>query len=287
LRHPLGRSQQPLVVIVDAYLIAKRFPRAAKYNPEWVLAGVSGAAHPLWMAEWLTGVLPLKAGMRVLDLGCGRALSSIFLHREFGVQVWAVDLWFSAAENSMRVADAGAEDGVLPINADARDLPFDAEFFDAIVSLDSFFYYGTDEQYLPYVARFLKPGGVLGIAGAGLVREFDGDVPEHLRTWWQPDMWCLHSAEWWRHHWARTGILDVEVADTMADGGQLWLDWHRVIAPNNAVELAALEADRGQNITYVRAVGRRTNLKLAEPITAVHTQYTKKPLFPQKHSSAE
>jgi hypothetical protein len=33
----------------------------------------------------------------VLDLGCGRASSSIFLRREFGVQVWAADLWFSAA----------------------------------------------------------------------------------------------------------------------------------------------------------------------------------------------
>jgi cyclopropane fatty-acyl-phospholipid synthase-like methyltransferase len=34
----------------------------------------------------------LQPGMRVLDLGCGRALSSIFLHREFGLQVWAADL---------------------------------------------------------------------------------------------------------------------------------------------------------------------------------------------------
>ncbi len=39
-------------------------------------------------------------GLRVLDLGCGRASSSIFLCREFGVQVWAADLWFSASENS-------------------------------------------------------------------------------------------------------------------------------------------------------------------------------------------
>ena len=29
--------------------------------------------------------------MRVLDLGCGRAMSSIFLRREFGVQVWATE----------------------------------------------------------------------------------------------------------------------------------------------------------------------------------------------------
>jgi cyclopropane fatty-acyl-phospholipid synthase-like methyltransferase len=105
-----------------------------------VLASASGAANPLWMTEWLTEAIPLRAGMRVLDLGCGRAASSIFLHREFGVQVWATDLWFSASENLERIRDAGAGEGVVPIHADARSLPFAAGFFDAIVSIDSFFY---------------------------------------------------------------------------------------------------------------------------------------------------
>ena len=122
--------------------------------------------------------------MRVLDLGCGRAMSSIFLRREFGVQVWATDLWFSASENLQRIRDAGVEDGVFPIHADARSLPFAAEFFDAIVSIDSFFYYGTDDLYLNYLARFVKPGGPVGIAGAGLMREIDGAIPAHLREWW-------------------------------------------------------------------------------------------------------
>ena len=54
-------------------------------------------------------------------------------------------------------------DGVFPIHADARSLPFAAEFFDAIVSIDSFFYYGTDDLYLNYLARYLKPGGQLVI----------------------------------------------------------------------------------------------------------------------------
>ncbi len=88
----------------------------------------------LWLTEWLAEALELRPGMRVLDLGCGRAASSIFLRREYGVQVWATDLWFSASENIRRIRDAGVEDGVFPIRADARSLPFAAEFFDAIVS---------------------------------------------------------------------------------------------------------------------------------------------------------
>ena len=58
--------------------------------------------NPLWLAEALSQVMPLTAGLRVLDLGCGRAISSIFLAREFGVQVWAADLWIAANDNWTR-----------------------------------------------------------------------------------------------------------------------------------------------------------------------------------------
>ena len=264
----------------DNQFVSERFPRSSRYNPEWILASVSGGANSLWMTEWLATALDLRPGMRVLDLGCGRAASSIFLRREFGVQVWATDLWFSVSENTQRIRDAGVEDGVFPIHANARSLPFAAEFFDAIVSIDSFPYYGTDDLYLNYLARFLKPGGQAGIAGAGLVREIEGGVPEHLREWWSPDLWCLHSATWWKRHWERTGIMEVELADTMPDGWQMWLDWHRVVAPDNEVEIKALEADRGNYLGYVRFVGRRQNEPyLEEQIISVPEHYTKKTLL--------
>jgi SAM-dependent methyltransferase len=264
----------------DKRLVSERFPRSSQYHPEWVMASVSGGANSLWLTEWLTAAMDLRPDMRVLDLGCGRASSSIFLRREFGVQVWATDLWFSASENIQRIRDAGVEDGVFPIHADARSLPFAAEFFDAILSIDSFSYYGTDDLYLSYLARFVKPDGPVGIAGAGLVREIEGPVPEHLREWWTPDVWCLHSAIWWRRHWERTGIMNIELADTMPDGWQLWLDWHRLVAPDNEVEIKAIEADRGSYLGYVRLVGRRQGqANLPDDIVSLPAQYTKKPLL--------
>jgi SAM-dependent methyltransferase len=267
------------VTASDTRLLSNHFPRASAYHPDWLIAGASGGANALWLTEWLSGALDLRPGMRVLDLGCGRGLSSIFLRREFGVQVWATDLWFSPGERQQRIRDAGVDADVFPIHADARSLPYADEFFDAIVSIDSFFYYGTDDLYLSYLARFLKPGAQLGIAGAGVMREIDGDVPEHLRAWWTQDCWCLRSAPWWRRHWERTGILDIEVADTMPDGWQRWLDWHRVVAPDNAAEIAALEADRGAYLGYVRVVGRRRPaVALADPVVAVGVEYERKPL---------
>ncbi len=264
----------------DQRFVSERFARSSKYHPEWVIASVSGGANALWITEWLAEALDLRPGMRVLDLGCGRAMSSIFLRREFGVQVWATDLWISASENIQRIRDAGVDDGVFPIHADARSLPFADAFFDAIVSIDSFPYYGTDDLYLSYLARFVKPGGPVGIAGAGLMREIEGPLPEHLREWWTPDLWCLHSAAWWRRHWERTGIMDIELADTMPDGWERWLDWHKVIAPDNEAEIKALEADRGSYLGYVRLVGRRqARVELAEQIVSLPIQYTKQPLL--------
>lgn len=264
----------------DSRLHSDRFPRASTYNPDWVLASVSGGANPLWLTEWLTESLELRPGMRVLDLGCGRAMSSIFLRREFGVQVWAADLWFSPSENLQRIRDAGVDDGVFPLHAEAHSLPFATEFFDAIVSIDSFIYYGTDDMYLNYLARFVKPGGQIGIAGAGIMNEMDGPIPPHLTSWWAQDQpWSFHSPGWWRRHWGRTGILDIEIADALPDGWQFWVKWLQLIAPENTTEIGSLETDAGRHLGYVRCVGRRrTDAPLYDPAVSIPPQYSKHPV---------
>jgi cyclopropane fatty-acyl-phospholipid synthase-like methyltransferase len=269
----------------DEHLVSERFPRSSAYHPDWVLAAVSGGANSLWLTEWLTEAMDLRPGMRVLDLGCGRGASSIFLHRELGVQVWATDLWFDASERLARIRDAGVEDAVFPLHSDARQLPFAAQFFDAIVSIDSFVYYGTDDLYANYLARFLKPGGQIGIAGSGLVAEFDGPVRKHLAAWWEPSLACLHSPAWWRRHWERSGILDVEVADTMPDGWRRWLDWQHAASPDNTTEIDVIGTDAGRHLGYVRAVGRRrTDTVLDEPIAAIPVEYVPAPLLrPNDH----
>jgi len=267
----------------EAYLQSKRFPRSSRYHPEWILASVSGGANALWLTEWLTEAMDLQPGMRVLDLGCGKAVSSIFLRREFRVEVWAVDLWISASENLQRIRDAGVADGVFPLHAEAHALPFAAEFFDAIISIDSFPYYGTDDHYVKNITRFVKPGGPIAIAGAGIMQEIEDAVPEHLRAWWipeTPDINCFHSAPWWKRHWARSGLLDVVTADTMPDGWKFWLDWHRAVAPDNKLEIQALEADQGQWLGYVRTIGnRRAGVKIEAPTISLPEHYEKKPLL--------
>jgi hypothetical protein len=92
--------------------------------------------------------------------------------------------------------------------------------------------------------------------------------------------YSLHSADWWRRHWERTGILDITVADTMPEGWRFWRDWLKLIAPSNEKEIRALETDAGRHFGYVRAVGRRrAAAQLFDPLMSMPVDYTKKPLL--------
>ena len=133
---------------LKSLLTLEELPRSAKYDPQWIIDHMMGP-NVVWLAESLTQVMTLEPGMRVLDMGYGKALSSIFLAKEFGLQVWATDLWLSASANWDRILEAGAENQVFPIHAEAHALPYADGFFDALVSLDAYHYFGTDDLYMP------------------------------------------------------------------------------------------------------------------------------------------
>jgi hypothetical protein len=99
-----------------------------------------------------------------------------------------------------------------------------------------------------------------------LVQEWEGEPPGHLRQWWTSDCaWCLHSHPWWRRHWERTGLVDVETADTLDDGWKFWAYWHRRNWPDNVLGIGALGEDAGQFLGYNRMVARRREGARLEP----------------------
>lgn len=238
-----------------------QFPRSATYDLEWVLENQMGP-NVLWLTESLSQVMGLKPGMRVLDLGCGRAISSIFLAKEFDLQVWATDLWIEANENWKRVCAAGVENQVYPIHAEAHTLPFAGEFFDAIVSMDAYHYFGTDDLYLGYLIQFLKPNGQIGMVVPGLDHELGTSVPVHLQPNWEWEFCSFHSPEWWRKHWEKTGQVTVELADMIPEGWEHWMKWMNVIFRRECQDYARREAemlqiDAGRNLGFTRLVARR------------------------------
>jgi len=214
--------------------------------------------NAVWLAEALSQVMSLEPGMRVLDMGCGRAISSIFLAKEFDLQVWATDLWIEASDNWKRVRAEGLHDRVFPIYAEAHALPFADSFFDALISLDAYHYFGTDDLYLGYYARFVRAGGQIGIVVPGLQREFTTGLPQHIAPYWHPEFWSFHSPDWWRTHWERTGLIEVEVADMIPGGWEHWLRWLEVAGeqgfPTDAREAEMLRIDAGRNLGFTRVV---------------------------------
>ena len=62
--------------------------------------------------------------MQVLDLGSGKGATSVFLAREYGVQVVAADWWITADEAAAVFAGAGVAGQVTAVRAEAHDLPF-------------------------------------------------------------------------------------------------------------------------------------------------------------------
>lgn len=93
-----GAILPPMTDDLRQRLNRPRFPRSAGYDPRWMIENWMGPSA-LWLLEWLCSDLALAPGARVLDLGCGRAITSIFLAREFDVQVVAADLWIKPTDN--------------------------------------------------------------------------------------------------------------------------------------------------------------------------------------------
>ncbi|HJL19035.1 MAG TPA: methyltransferase domain-containing protein [Sandaracinaceae bacterium LLY-WYZ-13_1] len=247
-------------------LTKPEFPRASAYPAELVLGGNMGP-NPLWLAEWLLRDVELEEGARVLDLGSGMGASSIFLARETGARVFAADLWTTPDDAWSRVVAQGLEDRVVPVRAEAHALPFAAGFFDAVVSFDAYQYFGGDPMYLFYLARFLRPGGRIGVVVPGLMQPLPPDGPpphltepqSHGVPFWEEECMGFSTADEWRAVFARCPRVEVQAVDTLEDGWRHWRDWERATEGSGPFPSAAeaLDRDAGRYLGFIRVIATR------------------------------
>ncbi|MFF7552600.1 SAM-dependent methyltransferase [Streptomyces olivaceus] len=245
-----------------------RYPRSSRYDPAWLL-DLDMGPNPLWLLEDLARDLDLRPGMRILDLGSGKGATSVFLAREYGAEVVAADWWIAPEEAAAVFAGAGVGDRVTAVRAEAHALPFEEGSFDVVVSVDAFEYFGTADGYLPYLVRFLRPGGQVGMATPAMTREVRalGSIPAHVGSvvGWEAMAW--HTAEWWRFQWATTGLVDVASARLQPGGWQDWLLWARAgaryrsadgsIADGDRAVVDMLTADRGEFLSFALVAARK------------------------------
>lgn len=252
-----------------AVLSRPEFLRSNRYDTDWMLGNQMGP-NALWLLEWLCERLPITPGMRVLDLGCGKAMTSVFLAKEFDARVWAVDLWMDPDHNWRRAVEAGVGDRVCPMRAEAHALPLAAGFFDAVVSIDAFQYFGTDVLYLDYLGRFLRPGGLLGVVVPGLTRPLPGGAPSWLtdpqangKVFWEDSCRSFLTAETWKALWEGSPSVTRVSVDLQPDGWRHWSDFERAIEASGKgifpSDAEAIEKDAGRTLGFVRLVAKRTD----------------------------
>lgn len=135
------------------------------------------------LRDRLLDAMPWRGDERVLDVGCGRGLLLVAVARRLhagravGVDLWrAEDQARNRPEATLRNARLeGVAERVEVHTADARELPFDAASFDAVVSswaLHNIAGRAQRRRALEEIVRVLKPGGRVALVDIRHAREY-------------------------------------------------------------------------------------------------------------------
>jgi ubiquinone/menaquinone biosynthesis C-methylase UbiE len=106
----------------------------------------------------------IGGGAYVLDVGCGVGATPCYLARAVGCRVMGVDLLDSMVEQARRRARAeGVQDRVEFSVGDARDLPFEDNAFDVVITESLNVFFDDKAHAMSEYVRVVKPGGYVGI----------------------------------------------------------------------------------------------------------------------------
>ena len=206
-----------------------KYPKSEKYMGNDYMKYIMGP-NPLKLCEELLAEHRIPAGARIMDLGSGEGLTSAFLAKEYGFTVYAADLWSEPESHYPLFEQFGlTREQCIPVKADANDLPFEKEFFDSVVCVDSYNYFGRDPAYLDEkLLPFVKSGGMIYAAVTGMKQDCHDDIPEVLlRSWNAEQLEYIHDAQYWRNMVSQSRDCEVVSVHEMQSNAEVWADWLR------------------------------------------------------------
>ena len=204
-----------------------KYPKSEKYMGNDYMKYIMGP-NPLKLCEELLAEHRIPAGARIMDLGSGEGLTSAFLAKEYGFTVYAADLWSEPESHYPLFEQFGlSREQCIPVKADANDLPFEREFFDSVVCVDSYNYFGRDPAYLDEkLLPFVKSGGWIYAAVTGMKKDCHDNIPEVLlRSWNAEQLDYIHDAQWWRSMVSQSRDCEVVSVHEMRSNAEVWADW--------------------------------------------------------------
>ena len=235
------------------------YVKSEKYNTPELQKKIMGP-NPVKLEEELLMDHKIQKNAVVCDLGSGQGLTSVFLAKEYGFTVYAADLWSDPEENRIFFDSMGVDRSrLIPVKADAMDLPFEKAFFDAVISTDSYNYFGRDERYLDEkLLPFVKPGGYLYIAIPGMKKDCHDNLPKELLLSWTPEQLdYMHDVSYWTRIVGRCKGAEVIEVKEMESNEEVWADW---LAQDNEYAVGdrkSMEAGGGKYLNFISIVLRK------------------------------
>ena len=205
--------------------------------------------------------LPFASDDRILDLGCGTGLTSLIIARETGARVFANDLWISTEENGKRFAEWGVGGQITPVCEDANNLHFEERQFRALISIDSYHYFGGSKGFFQKkILPFMEDDGVVLIGIPGLKEEYAGCARELLFDWLGEDSDLFKSPKHWKELIGGSDRIERVETWEMDCFCKAWEDW---LATDNPYALGDKKYFEGIIKPYTCFAGISIKLKKA------------------------
>lgn len=236
-----------------------KYIKSAKYATPELQAKIMGP-NPVKLEEELLIDHKIPAGAVVCDLGSGSGLTSVFLAKEYGFTVYAADLWSDPEENRAFFDKMGIERSrIIPVKADATALPFEKEFFDAVVTTDSYNYFGRDESYLDEkLLPFVKRGGYIYIAIPGMKKDCHQNLPKELLLSWTPEQLdYMRDVDYWRKTVGKSKDSEIIEVSEMESNEEVWADWLKQDNEYAIGDRKSMEAGGGKYLNFIKIVLRK------------------------------
>jgi len=162
--------------------------------------------------EELAGLCHIGAGAYVLDVGCGAGVTPCFLAKRYGCRVVGVDIRAKMVGRSAeRARREGVADRVEFRVADAQDLPFENDLFDAVITESVTSFPEDKQRAVNEYVRVARPGGYVGLAESTWLKV---PPPPELIAWASQDVGaCVQplTADGWVGLLANAGLQDITV----------------------------------------------------------------------------
>jgi SAM-dependent methyltransferase len=229
----MNRSDSEIQHILSTFYHPQRanYPELDGYSRDAMYRDFFGGGGMYFMVHMLR-LLNLQPGQVVLDLGCGKGETSVYMAKHCWVQVKALDLWTSAEflQNKFTARDVGDQTSAIQMDA-TQLLPFIENEFDDIFCMNSFNFYGATPDFLPRLLKHLKPSGRICIGSEVLSHEFTPEqlvnppyvsafnlpAPNEQVNVFEGDFSKQHTPGWWRDFFQDSGLVEVKACYELED----------------------------------------------------------------------